>query len=193
MPGFIGRLTGAGPRAWIVIALGLGAAVLMVATEFSTIHEVKVGASTCGALDTAQQRDICDSTGIEQHGGALLVLGLFAAVLALGAGVGRSRPAAVALLAIGITVFAVALLLDRPTLDDTQDFTAYADTVALTGGGYTLELIAGALAVLAAAVALLWERVPGVPVPRLRLPRRRSSGAPDASDEAPAGPADSKA
>jgi hypothetical protein len=152
------RLAGAGPVAWAVLALGLAAAVLMVATEFSTIHSVRVGATTCGALDTAQQRDICDTTGLEQHAGALIVLGAFAGLLAFGAGLGRSRPAAVALTAVGAVVLAIALLLDRPTLDNTQDFNAYADAVGVKGGGYTLELIAGALAVVAGALALARAR-----------------------------------
>jgi hypothetical protein len=195
MRGFIGRLAGAGPRAWIVIALGLGAAVLMVATEFSTIQSVRIGESTCGAAEQ-RLRDICQTGGGEQHNYALLVLGVFAALLAFGAAVGRSRPAALALLGVGVVVLAIALLGDRPTLNDRRGLEVYygeAGTRGERGGGYTLELIAGALAVLAGTVALLWERVPRVPLPRVRLARRRSSGASGASDEAPAGPANSKA
>jgi hypothetical protein len=175
------RLAAAGPLAWAVLALGLVAAVLMVATEFSTVHSVRVGATTCGALDTAQQRDVCETTGLEAHAGALIVLGAFAALLAFGAGLGRSRPAAVALLAVGAVVLAIALVLDRPTLDDTQDFNAYADAVGVRGGGYTLELIAGALAVVAGAVALARSRVAARLGGRRR---RRDAGEEPAADSA---------
>ena len=43
---------------------------------------------------------------------------MFVALLTFGAAVGRSRPAAYALGAIGLVVLFVALALDRPTLDD---------------------------------------------------------------------------
>ena len=110
------------------------------------------------------------------------MLGVFAALLAFGAAVGRSRPAAFALLFVGVVVLVVALLGDRPTLDDKRGLEVYygeAGTTGQAGGGYTLELIAGALALVAAGVALLWdgagERVAA------RRGRRRSR-----SEEAPA-------
>jgi hypothetical protein len=77
----------------VVLGLGLCAAVLMVATEFSTIQSVRVGDSTCGVFETAQQQDDCALTGGEQHSYALVLLGLLTAALAFGAGSPRARPA----------------------------------------------------------------------------------------------------
>jgi peptidoglycan/LPS O-acetylase OafA/YrhL len=153
----------AGPLAWAVLALGLTAAVLMVATEFSTIQEVRIGESTCGAAEE-RLRDVCETGGGEQHNWSLLVLGVFAGLLAFGAAVGRSRPAALALLAVGLIVLGIALLGDRPTLDDKRGLEVYygeSGTKPATGGGYTLELIGGVLAVVAATLALLRDRLPG--------------------------------
>jgi hypothetical protein len=164
----------------------------MIATEFSTIQSVRIGDSTCGAAEE-RLRNICETSGGEQHNYALLVLGILAAVLAFGTAVGRSRPAALALLFVGAIVLAIALIGDRPTLDDRRGLEVYygeAGTRGERGGGYTLELIAGALAVVAAAVALLWERV-GARAAGVRPRRRRSADAEGA--EAPAEPADSKA
>jgi len=142
-----------------VLALGLLAAALMVATEFSTIQSVRIGESTCGAADQ-DVRNICDTSGAEAHNWSLLVLGLLTALLAFGAAVGRSRPAAVALGVVGVIVLAIALLIDRPDLDNLHNIDArYNDAEAQTGGGYTLEILAGALALLACGVALLRERL----------------------------------
>jgi peptidoglycan/LPS O-acetylase OafA/YrhL len=187
-PGWLGafarRLAGAGPLAWAVLALGLLAAVLMVMTEFSTIQSVRIGESTCGAAEE-RLRDVCSTGGSEQHNWSLLVLGIFAALLAFGAAVGRSKPAALALGAVGLIVLAIALLLDRPTLDDKHGlevFFGQAGTKPQTGGGYTLELIGGAVAVVAAGLALLRERV----APRRESRRERRAGRERDGDDAAA-------
>src|SRR5688500_10261496 len=150
----------------------------MVATEFSTIQSVRIGESTCGAAEE-RLRDVCETGGGEQHNWSLLVLGVFTALLAIGAALGRSRPAALALGLVGLIVLFVALVLDRPTLDDKRGLEVYfgeRGTDPQTGGGYTLELIAGALAVVASAVALLRERLR--PETRERSgSRRRDAGA----------------
>ena len=184
MPVFIGRLAAAGPRAWVVLALGLGAAVLMVATEFSTIQSVRIGDSTCGAAEE-RLRDVCSTSGGDQHNYALLVLGVFAALLAFGAAVGRSRPAALALLGVGAVVLLIAFVLDAPSFDDRRGLEVYygeAGTRGERGGAFVLELIAAGLAVTAAAVALWWDRLR---LPAVRLPRRRRRGrSVEASDDA---------
>ena len=143
----------------MVLGIGLCAAVLMIATEFSTMQSVRVGDSTCGVFETAQQQDDCELTCGEQHAYALVLLGLFTGVLAFGAGAGRSRPAAFALLLVGAVVLFIALVLDRPTLDDVRGFDVFSRAEGEAGGAYTLELIAGALALLAGLVALAFDRV----------------------------------
>jgi hypothetical protein len=169
------RLVAAGPLAWAVMLLGLAAAVLMIATEFSTIQSIKIGASTCEAAD-AEVQDVCSTSGGDQHGYALLGLGLLCALLTLGAAAGRSRPAAFGLLVIGVVVLLLALLLDRPTLDDLRGLeTRYNDVDPQTGGGYTLELIAGVLALVTGGLALLRERRAGAADERARRTRRGRS------------------
>jgi hypothetical protein len=179
MPHFIGRLAGAGPRAWVVLALGLCAAVLMIATEFSTMQSVRVGDSTCGVFETAQQQDDCEIKGGEQHAYALVLLGLFTGLLAFGAAVGRSRPAALALLAVGAVVLFIAFVLDRPTLDDVRGFDVFSRAVGEAGGAYTLERIAGALALLAGLASLGFDRLEARRAAAAkreeRRPRRRPS------------------
>jgi hypothetical protein len=122
-------------------------------------------------------------------------LGVFAVLLAFGAAVGRSRPAAFALLGVGIVVLLIAFVLDAPTFNDRRGLEVYygeAGTRGERGGAFVLELVAAGLALVAASVALWGERVR---LPALRLPRRRrrSPGDASASEDAPAEPADSKA
>ena len=155
----IRRLAAAGPLAWAVLLLGLAAAVVMVMTEFSTIASVRIGETTCGAADN-DVRGVCSTSGGDAHGYALIGLALLTALLALGAAVGRSRPAALALVAIGVVVLGIALLLDRPKLDDTRGLeTRYSEVQPETGGGFKLELVAAALAAAAGAAALARERL----------------------------------
>jgi hypothetical protein len=151
----------------------------MIATEFSTMHSVRLGDSTCGAADPAD-RDTCLTHGGEQHGYALIVLGLLTMLMTGGAVFGRSKPAAVALGVIGAVVLVIAFALDLPTLDDTRGFeTRFTDVEAERGGAITLEIIAGSLALLACVLALLHER--------LRPKTRATRGpAPRAADDAPA-------
>jgi hypothetical protein len=175
LTGFVRRLAAAGPLAWAVLGLGIAAAVLMIATEFSTIQSIRIGESTCGAAD-AEVQDVCSTSGGDQHGYALIALGLLCGLLAIGAAVGRSRPAALGLIFVGVVVLLLALLLDRPTLDDTRGLEArYNDVAAQTGGGFTLELIAGALALAAGLVALARLRTAGERDEEARRARRQRS------------------
>ena len=102
------------------------------------------------------------------------MLGVVRALLALGAAVGRSRPAAFALVVVGVVVLVIALALDRPTLDDTRGLEAYYGddgTEPQTGGGYTLELIAG-------AAGGCWRGRGAAAGAGCRLRRRRRDGGP---------------
>ena len=87
---------------------------------------------------------------------ALLLLGLLTFVMGSGAAFGRSRPAAVALIAIGMVVIGVAFALDLPASDDTgvigQD---YAEAHASAGIGLWFEVVGGALAVLAGVLRVI--------------------------------------
>jgi hypothetical protein len=147
----------------------------MAATEFSTIQSVKIGESSCGAAEQGV-RDICETSGAEQHHYALLLLAVLTAFLAFGAAVGRSRPAALALIGAGIAVLVIALAIDHGSLNDTHGLDArYSDVSPETGGGYTLERIAGILAIVAGGFALIMDSR-GLSLPALPRRRRSSSG-----------------
>ena len=95
------------------------------------------------------------TSGGDAHGYSLWLLALLVLVLALGAAVGRSRPAALGLIACGVIALGVALLLDMPDLDDTRGLeTNYTQVRAHTGGAFWLELVGGGLAVAAGLLAL---------------------------------------
>jgi hypothetical protein len=100
--------------------------------------------------------DDCSQTGLERSSVALLLLGLLTFAMGAGAALGRSRPAAVALIAVGIVVVGIALLADLPASDDTgligRD---YDQAEASAGIGLWFELAGGILAVLAGLLRVI--------------------------------------
>jgi hypothetical protein len=155
LKGLRGAIGAATPRDLAVLALGAAAAVLMVVTEFTDIYSVKVLTATCEDLADPGLADRCAATGGEQHAYAFLVLGLFALVMAWGAGIGHSRPAALALVAAGVGVLLIAILLDLPDTSKTGALGVnFSEAEAHKGTGFWLELVAGALALLAGTFRL---------------------------------------
>ena len=141
-----------------VAAMGAVAALLMVVTEFLTVASVDVASGSCEVItDTNPEiADRCFLSGFERHGGALVLLGAVTMFMAWGAGVGGSRPAAFALIALGAVVLLWTVLIDLPATNDTGGFgPLYANAEAMTGPGLFTELVAGALAVAAGALRLL--------------------------------------
>ena len=141
-----------------VAAMGAVAALLMVVTEFLTVASVDVASGSCEVItDTSPEiADRCFLSGFERHGGALVLLGAVTMFMAWGAGVGGSRPAAFALMALGAVVLLWTVLIDLPATNDTGGIgPLYANAEAMTGPGLFTELIAGALAVAAGALRLL--------------------------------------
>jgi hypothetical protein len=150
----------------------------MVLTEFSTIQSIRIGESSCGATEQGVQ-DICETSGAEQHHYALLLLAVLTALLTFGAAIGRSRPAALALILTGVAVLVIAFAIDHGSLNDKHGLDArYSDVVPETGGGYTLERIAGFLAIVAGGLSLIFASG-GVRLPSPRLPRRKASSGDD--------------
>ena len=132
-----------GMRAALLI-LPLAGLGLLVAAEFSTLYEVRVGDSVAPGSAT---------TAGSHHGYALLLVAAAAGAMTFGAARG-SRPAAVALGLLGLAAIAIALLADRPVTDDTGLYgEAYEAARAVAGPALTLELLGGA-AILVGAVAL---------------------------------------
>jgi hypothetical protein len=155
---FSGVLRAAGPVAIGVTAAGLVAALLLVVTEFSVIASVDVASGSCQVIQDTNPElaDRCELSGFERNGGSFLLLAAFAAIMAWGAGIGGSRPAAVALVVVGLGVLAWALLVDLPETNETGALGRnFEGATAAAGPGLTIELVAGALALAAGAVRLL--------------------------------------
>jgi hypothetical protein len=154
----------------VVLLLGLAAAVLMIVSEFTTLRSVKVVTASCSDLAQASDRGACVTKGHEEHAYALVLMGIVAALMAWGAAVGRSRPAAIALLAIGAAVLAIAFVTDVPDIHKTGVIGERFDSAkAGPGPGLWLEIAAGALAFVAGAIATSALRG----APRRRRARRR--------------------
>jgi hypothetical protein len=150
--------TGISPYAIAVATAALVAGALMLLAEVTTVISVDLATTSCeGIYDTNPAlADNCNQVGFERHSIALLLLGLLTFVMGSGAAFGRSRPAAVALIAIGVVVLGLAFLIDLPDSNDTgligQD---YAQASASAGIGLWFEVIGGALAALAGVLRLV--------------------------------------
>jgi hypothetical protein len=166
------------PLAIGVLALGVLAAILMLISLFSTIASVDVANGSCEVINDANPElaDRCSLSGFERHSIAFLLLAVICLALAYGAGVGRSRPAAFGLLAVGAIALILALLVDLPVTDDTgaigRDFEG---ATASAGTGLGIEVVSGVLALAAGGLALLLP-----PPPSARRPSERPGGAPPA-------------
>jgi len=136
----------------------LAAGVLMLLTEVATVISIDVAVGSCDSIyDTNPDlADDCAQTGFERSSMALLLLGLLTLAMGAGAAFGRSRPAAVALIVIGVVVLGIALLVDLPASDDTGLIgRRYAAAEAAAGPGLWLELAAGVLAVCAGVLRVI--------------------------------------
>ena len=129
-----------------LLALPLVGAALLVAGEFSTLYDVRVVTTVPAGASY--------STG-PHHGYAQLVIAAAVVVMTIGAVLGGSRPAAVAVLVLGAASLAIAVFIDRPVTDDTGLFgQTYDAAQAEAASGLTLE-IAGACCVLLAGALML--------------------------------------
>src|SRR5215213_6790856 len=98
------------PRQLVLLALPLAGAGLLVAAEFTTLYDVRVV--------TAVPEGGSFSAG-GHHGYALAVIAVGIAVMAVGAVLGGSRPAAVAMLVLALGALAIAVFVDLPDVDQT--------------------------------------------------------------------------
>jgi hypothetical protein len=143
--------------------LGAIGALCLIASTFATIIRIQVGTtSKVPDFDT-------HLSGWNRHGPALLLLGLFALAMALGALRG-ARPAAAALAATGLVALVLVVLVDVPDLNKVGFIgKLYEDAVAGPRVGFYLES-AGAALILAAGGLLLFAGAPERPE---ETPRRR--------------------
>ena len=138
-----------GRPAAVVLVLGVVGGLLLVASEFSTIVSVDIlTGGTCA--EHATSPDACRTTGFEQHGGALLLLGALAVVMTLGAARRGSRPAALALLVIAVVAVGLTVIRDIPKADDEGLIgLRYSDAEASPGSGLYMEVVGAGLCALA--------------------------------------------
>lgn len=144
-----------------MLALGLAAALLMLLTEASTLYSIEVETATCSDLADPDLADACDRTGGEQHSYALIPVAVLTALMAVGAGLGGSRPAGIALLAAGAVVLTITLVGDLPDTNETGEIGSnFTSARAVTGSGFWFELAGGLIALAAGALRLLSRRRP---------------------------------
>jgi hypothetical protein len=126
----------------------------MVLADFLPIVSVDVASASCEVIQDSSPdlAAACEQSGFERHGPAMVLLGALCAVMAFGAGVGGSRAAAAALAALGAVALGIALLVDLPVTDDTGAIgPRFEGATAQPEIGFTVELVAGALALTTGA------------------------------------------
>lgn len=148
--GIVGRISGRlNPVSAALLLAALTGAGLMIATEFATLRSVQVLTASCADLADAELRESCVTKGAEEHSWALLLLGVVAALMAWGAFVGRSRPAALALAVIGAAVLVIALATDLPDAGATGVLgERFEQAEAKAGAGLWMEIAGGVLALV---------------------------------------------
>jgi hypothetical protein len=133
---------------WVLAALGFAGAALLVISEFSTVTHVK---AITVVLPNSKR------TGFDQNSGAMLILGLLAMPMLVGAALGASRPAMVAVAAIGVIALLIALIGDLPDVTKTGTIfrERYEDAKAQAQIGFTFEWLGAVLLILSAGLLLL--------------------------------------
>jgi hypothetical protein len=130
-----------------LVAMAVIAAVLLVVSTFLNLYTVGTGVTTLRAF-----------TGFDHHSVAMLLLGVAALPMALGALRG-ARPAMFALAALGVIVLVVAFTVDLPAaLDEGLLAVSYEGAEAKPAIGFYLETLAGAMLLAAGGLLLMLGR-----------------------------------
>lgn len=152
------ELAGAGVAGLAVLALGIAACVVLIAAELSPVYTIDVGGLPCDRVEFTLT-DLCAPSGGERHSYALAVLGLLSLVMAWGAALGRSRPAAAALALAGAAALAIVLIGDLPDVNQTGEIgLRFDEAEANPANGFYLSLLGGALALAGGLVGLVRRR-----------------------------------
>ena len=123
------------------------AAVLLVVSTFLNLYTVGTGVTT-----------LREFTGLDHHSIAMLLLGVAALPMALGAARG-ARPAMLALAALGVVVLVVAFTVDLPAaLDEGLLAVSYEGAEAKPAIGFYLETLAGAMLLASGGLLLMLGR-----------------------------------
>lgn len=127
--------------------LALVAAFLLVISTFLTLYKISNGQATLRSV-----------SGYEHHSVAMLLLGVAAVPMALGALRG-ARPAMFALGLLGVVVLVIAVTVDLPAaLDEGVLAVTYEGASAAPGIGFFVETLAGALLLVSGGLQLLRGR-----------------------------------
>jgi hypothetical protein len=130
-----------------LLAPPLAGAGLLIAAEFSTLYEITVV--------TAVPEGGSFSAG-GHHGYALGVMAVGIVVMAFGAVLGGSRPAAVAVLVLAAAALAIALAVDLPDVHETGLIgRTYDAAEAEPRAGLYLEIAGGCAALVGGALILV--------------------------------------
>ena len=126
--------------------MAVAGAILLIVSEFLPLYKIYVG-----SLETVKDQEV----GWRNHGFAMLLLGLAAIPMLLGALRG-ARPAMYALAAIGIIALVVALTVDLPNATDEGLFgEQYDDAEAKPAAGFFVETLGGVLLLASGGLLLL--------------------------------------
>ena len=140
----------------VVLAL---AGIALIVAEFLTFREIV-------AVTVVPEGG--RTTGGAHHGYALVLVGLVSLPMSYGAVLGGSRPAAVAVAALGALALAIVAIFDVPSLDDTGLIGRTYDLAeARPGPGFWVEVAAGAV-LLVGGLLLLRGRAARTPPPTER-------------------------
>jgi hypothetical protein len=136
---------------WVLAAVGLVGAVLLIVSEFSTVTNVK---AITVVLPNSER------TGFDENSGAMLILGVLALPMLFGAARVGSRPAMVAVGILGVIALVIALVHDLPDVTKVGTIfrERYEDAKAQAQVGFTLEWVGAVLLILSAGLMLLVPR-----------------------------------
>ena len=136
----------AGVRAALAGVGGVGALLLLIST-FLPLCRIKTEMAT-----------LQSTSGLEHHSITMLLLGLAAIPMLLGALRG-ARPAMIALAAIGVIVLVIGFTVDLPdALEEGLYGERYEDAEASPAIGFYLETLAGALLLVSGGLMLMLGR-----------------------------------
>jgi hypothetical protein len=133
---------------WGLGALGAIGAILLVASEFSTITHVKVITVVLKGTEVS---------GFDQNSGAMLIVGLAALPMLYGAVRVASRPAMAAAALLGLIALLIALIGDLPevTKVGTVVRASYEEAKASPQAGFYFETLGAVLLLLSGGGMLL--------------------------------------
>jgi hypothetical protein len=145
-----------------LVAVALGAAIALGASQWADYHEVSVGTGQYSAVEGVASAPIVERDQAGQAHAWVMVPLAAVAVVAIGFGAAGRRRAALALVPIGLVAIGIALIVDVPAgLDEGTATLEYEGAQASLLEGFWAELAAAS--VLCACGALLpvaWRRTP---------------------------------